>query len=84
MEKKEPTKDEPNNKQELPAIPEDIVSQIMMVRDTGRTNMLDVISVRQIAAEMDQMQLAEFLCDGDNREAYFNFILFGKRKENKE
>ncbi len=73
-----------NKDNQLPTIPEDIISQILMVRDSGETNMLDTYAVICIAAKMDQMQLIDFLVRSDeNRNAYINFILHGKHDQNK-
>ena len=78
MEKK-PTKDN-----QLPTIPEDIIPQILMVRDSGKTNMFDIQTVMRVAYEMDQVQLIEFLAESDeNKNAYIDFILYGKREQNK-
>ena len=77
---------ESNNKtyKVLPGpITDEIIEQIKMVRDTGETNMLDTITVRELAYEMDQMALVEYLSDRENRNAYFEFILHGKRSQNK-
>ena len=64
-------------------ITDEIVDQIKMIRDTGKTNMFDTITVRRLAYEMDQVALVEYLCERENRNAYYEFILHGKRPQDK-
>lgn len=52
-----------------------IKEQILVIRNTGITNMFDVISVQRIAFEMEFYELVDFL--ETNRKAYVNFIMFG-------
>ena len=52
-----------------------IKEQILVIRNTGITNMFDVITVQRIAFEMDFYELVDFL--ENNRKAYANFIMFG-------
>lgn len=52
-----------------------IKEQILVIRNTGITNMFDVIAVQRIAFEMDFYELVDFL--ENNRKAYANFIMFG-------
>jgi len=55
---------------------EKIKEQILAVRDTGRTNMLDSNVVQVIANEMHFFELVIFI--EENREAYGKFILTGE------
>ena len=55
---------------------EKIRSQILAIRQTGATNMFDVIRVMEIADELDFDELAEYL--PANKAEYVNFILYGK------
>lgn len=55
---------------------EKIKEQILAVRDTGRTNMLDSNMVQVIANEMHFFDLVIFI--EENREAYGKFILTGE------
>ena len=62
-----------------PIITDELKGQILAVRDTGRTNMFLVSSVRRIAYEMDLFELAMFLEERKNHKAYVEFIINGKR-----
>ena len=55
---------------------EEIKSQILAIRQTGVTNMFDIIKVKEIAELLDFTELAEFL--PENKAEYVNFILSGK------
>ena len=55
---------------------EEIKNQILAIRQTGATNMFDIIKVKEIAELLDFTELAEFL--PDNKAEYVNFILTGK------
>lgn len=55
---------------------EEVKEQILAVRDTGRTNMLDSNMVQIIANEMHLFELVIFI--EENREAYGRFILTGE------
>lgn len=55
---------------------EKIKEQILAIRDTGRTNMLDSNMVQVIANEMNFFELVIFI--EENREAYGKFILTGE------
>ena len=55
---------------------EEIKNQILAVRQTGATNMFDIIRVREIAKELDFDELVEYL--PTNKTEYVNFILYGK------
>lgn len=55
---------------------EEVKEQILAVRDTGRTNMLDSNMVQIIANEMRLFELVIFI--EENREAYGRFILTGE------
>ena len=53
-----------------------IKEQILVIRNTGITNMFDVITVQRIAFEMGFYELVDFL--GTDRKAYIDFIIYGK------
>ena len=55
---------------------EEIKSQILAIRQTGATNMFDIVKVKEIAELMDFTELAEFL--PENKAEYVNFILHGE------
>ena len=55
---------------------EEIKNQILAIRQTGATNMFDIIKVKEIAELMEFTELAEFL--PENKAEYVNFILSGK------
>ena len=55
---------------------EEIKNQILAIRQTGATNMFDIIKVKEIAELLDFTELAEFL--PENKAEYVNFILSGK------
>lgn len=59
-------------------IPDDILKMIMAVRETGEVNMFDTASVQQIAMEQEQHELAIWLAEDENAEAYASFILTGE------
>ena len=50
--------------------------QILAIRDTGLTNMFDVVAVQRIANDMGFYDLVLFL--EDNRKEYTHFILTGE------
>jgi len=50
--------------------------QILAIRDTGLTNMFDVVSVQRIANDRGFYELVLFL--EDNRKEYAHFILTGE------
>lgn len=53
-----------------------IKEQILVIRNTGITNMFDVIAVQKIAFEMDFYELVDFI--ETDRKAYVDFIIYGK------
>ena len=55
---------------------EETKNQILAIRQTGATNMFDIIRVKEIAELMEFTELAEFL--PENKAEYVNFILTGK------
>lgn len=57
---------------------EEIKNEILAVRETGATNMFDVRTVKEIARQLAFDELADFLSDRKNHQAYCNFILTGK------
>lgn len=60
-------------------VPEEIIKQIMQVRETGRTNMFDIMGVLVVADELGLLDLQKYLFFRSNRDAYINLILNGKR-----
>lgn len=54
---------------------EKIKEQILAIRDTGRTNMLDSNMVQMIANEMNFFELVIFI--EEHKEDYAKFILTG-------
>ena len=61
------------------AIDNELKKQILAVRDTGRTNMLQISNVQRIAYEMELFELVVFLDNRENHRAYVDFIMNGKR-----
>lgn len=53
-----------------------IKEQILVIRNTGITNMFDVIAVQRIAFEMGFYELVDFI--ETDRKAYIDFIIYGK------
>lgn len=53
-----------------------IKEQILKIRDTGRTNMFDIVMVQRIAYELKCYELVEYLIT--NKGEYTHFILTGK------
>lgn len=51
-----------------------IKEQVLIIRETGLTNMFDVIAVQRIAFEMDFYELVDFL--ETDRKAYIDFIIY--------
>lgn len=54
---------------------EKIREQIMAIRDSGATNMIDATRVQRLAFEQDFHELVIFL--EENRKEYIRFILYG-------
>lgn len=53
-----------------------IKEQILVIRNTGITNMFDVIAVQKITFEMDFYELVDFI--ETDRKSYVDFIIYGK------
>lgn len=53
-----------------------VKEQILAVRDTALTNMLDIPAVQKIASDMGYFELVIFL--EENRKTYVQFILTGE------
>ncbi len=66
---------------QLPIIDDLLREQIILVRDTGRTNMFVVHQVQSIARELGLTELVSFLGKPGNRSAYWRFILYGKTSQ---
>jgi len=56
-----------------------IKEQLMVIRDSGFTNMFDIPRVRQIATDLGYDDLVEYL--DQNRKSYARFILYGDDSE---
>ena len=56
--------------------------QILKVRDTGKTNMLDICMVQRIGLKMRLYEMVIFI--EENKTEYVNFILHGDEKERRE
>ena len=50
--------------------------QILAIRDTGQTNMFDVVAVQRIANDMSFYELVVYL--EENRKEYAHYILTGE------
>ena len=50
--------------------------QILVIRETGLTNMFDIQTVQRLAFEMEFWELVIFL--EENKDAYVQFILTGE------
>lgn len=55
-----------------------VKEQILIVRDTGLTNMFDVSAVQRIANDMNLYELVVYL--EDNQKEYIRLILTGRTK----
>lgn len=55
-----------------------IKKQILKVRDSGRTNMLDCNGVMYVANAMRLYDLVVYLNDRENRREYWHFIMTGE------
>lgn len=55
---------------------EKIKEQILIVRDTGRTNMFDTTAVQRIAYELDLFELVLFI--EEHKKEYVHFIFTGE------
>ena len=57
----------------------EVREQILMVRDTGLTNMFDTRNVLEIAEALDLEELVEWL--PEHKKEYSSFILYGDGEE---
>ena len=55
---------------------EKIKEQILIVRDTGRTNMFDTTAVQRIAYELNLFELVLFI--EEHKKEYVHFIFTGE------
>ena len=55
-----------------------IKKQILKVRDSGLSNMLDTNGVMYYANQLNLFDLVVYLDDKDNRKEYWNFIMTGE------
>lgn len=58
---------------------ETILSQICTIRDSGITNMFDVVAVEREAFKRDFLDLVLYI--EEDRVRYFNFILYGREED---
>ena len=58
---------------------EKIKEQIMAIRDSGETNMLDVKTVQYLAFHRDYFELVWYL--EEHPKEYWNFIMTGEESE---
>lgn len=58
-------------------VQDDIIRQIIKVKDTGLTNMFDTNSVQRIAYKMGLYELVMFI--EDDKKAYINIVINGKK-----
>lgn len=63
----------------IPKFTDEVLSEILVVRDTGEVNMFDINGVMRVAYENDLFQLVEYLSDKRTHGEYQSFILSGKR-----
>ena len=56
--------------------------QILKVRETGKTNMLDTYMVQRIGLQMHFYEMVIFI--EENKSEYVNFILYGDEKGRRE
>ena len=57
---------------------EEVREQIMIIRDSGRTNMFDLNAVQRLAYEQDFFDLVMFI--EDHKPEYVKFILTGEEE----
>jgi len=62
-------------------ITDTIMAQILEIRDSGLTNMLDAFAVQRIAIQNDQFELVDLITE--DKGAYVQFIFTGDRGEGK-
>jgi len=62
-------------------ITDTIMAQILEIRDSGLTNMLDAFAVQRIAFQNDQFELVDLITE--DKGAYVQFIFTGDRGERK-
>lgn len=60
-------------------MPEKVREQILAVRDTGETNMLDTHMVQVIANRLGYFELVCFI--EDHKRDYVNFIFYGDGRD---
>lgn len=62
--------------QEVRLMDAKVKEQILVIRDTGLSNMFDVTAVQRIAYEMNFYELVNYL--EENRKEYVRFIMTGE------
>jgi len=55
-----------------------VLEELLQVRDSGLTNMMDINAVQRIAFDMGFYELVNFI--EDDRKGYIHFILTGDSK----
>lgn len=63
---------------QTPKISDEIIEQILVVRDSGKANMFHVSAVMKVAYDLGLYKLVSFLEDRKNHEKYINLIFNGK------
>jgi len=60
----------------LPGLKETVMEQLLAIRATGLTNMLDTAAVQRLAFDRGYNELADFIAS--DAKSYANFIMTGK------
>ncbi|MBQ7196212.1 MAG: DUF5049 domain-containing protein [Synergistaceae bacterium] len=58
---------------------EEILSQILKIRDTGLINMCDCIAVQKIAFDKNMNELVNYI--EEDKARYFHFIIYGEEPD---
>lgn len=67
-------------KEEIPPV---VAKQIIKVSETGAADMLHCSMVQGVAVRNDWYELAEYLSDEENWEAYIRFVIIGETEPEK-
>jgi hypothetical protein len=57
-----------------------IFEQVLKVRETGLTNMFDLLGVQRVAFDMGLYDLVCYTGDKDNHKEYVNVIICGREE----
>ena len=55
---------------------ETVKKQILAIRDTGLTNMLDINTVQRLCLDRGYYEAVSFIAN--NKQAYWDFVMYGK------